>query len=974
MSKKISLLLLFSLLFTLTFTLTGSAMAQNPDPNSLNFADYELKLTDYTLPNGLRVILAEDHSAPVVAVDTWYRVGGANDPEGRSGFAHLYEHMMFEGSANVPNGQWDVLLESIGANHNAYTANDKTAFWEVAPSNQLPRVLWMESDRMASLNVTEQAFENQRKVVIEEFNQRVANRPYGLANRRLFTQPMQGYVPYERSVIGSVEDLNAATLKEVKDFHDTYYKPNNATLVIVGDIDVAQTQKLVQAYYGDIPAGPEVTPILKRYPLPPEFPVLRTDTASGCKIGSEETLIDPQVEVPRWAATLVGPVRGNPDFYALKLLTDILAGGNSSRFEQNIVQQGKAASAYVGLSDYLGASILYAIAQPNSGDPVEKMPDLVRAEFAKVISDGVTQAELDRVKKQELVNAITSFRESALNSAEWLQDAVLTFGDPKRMTDEVARYQAVTLADIQRAAQTYLCDKPMNIQLTLKEGQEVLSKDPGPLVKSVEPALSGGEGVKPTAEPASKVLDIELTKDVLASLPEGAISRTAVPAALPVSKSTFPPFKQFKLDNGLNVIFVPQTEVPKLRLELAVGGSNAAVPADKQGVADLMADLLTKGTKTRSAAEIAETIEAAGGSVGSNAALEWTSLSVDALASDATLAFDLLNDMARNAAFPEKEFEVDKTQTLTYLQQDAVNSTSMANRQFGRLAYGGHPYGFITSSETVGQLTRADLVEFHQTYFKPNNALLVIVGDLTAEEAQTQAERVFGDWASAEAPDFLQYPEAKLGDTSLIYLVDRPTSEQATVQVGNRAINARNPDRYALEVVNTVLGSGSSSRLYTNLREDKGYTYGVYSRFGRPNDVSTFRVVGDVSQDHAGDAVQEILKELKRIRTEPISDKELTEAKNQLIGSFALALEQPSDFADALATRFLTGVPIDELKNYLQNIEQVTAGEAQAAAASYIDSEQPIIVVVGDAKVVKPQLEEIGQVVVVDNEGKKIEE
>ncbi|MCK6630096.1 MAG: insulinase family protein [Anaerolineae bacterium] len=948
------LLCLFGLLL-----FSSPTYAQPPD---LNFADYELPLTDYTLPNGLRVILAEDHSAPVVAVDIWYHVGAANDPEGRSGFAHMFEHMMFEGSANIANGEWDKLLESIGANHNAYTANDKTAYWEVAPANQLPRILWMESDRMASLAVTEKAWETQRDVVIEEFNQRVANRPYGAANRRLFTQPMQGYVPYERSVIGSVEDLNAAKLPELQAFHDRYYKPNNATLVIVGNIDLELTQTLVQAYFGDIPAGEALAPITEQYPLPAEFPTLRTDEMTGCAIGTEETMIDPQVEVPRWASTVVGPPRGTPDFYALSLLTDILAGGSSSRFEQNIIRQGKAASAYVGLSDYLGASIIYAIAQPNSGDALETMPKLVRAEFDSVIADGVSEAELARVKKQTLVGSITSFRESALNSAEWLQDAVLTFDDPAAIADELAQYEAVTVDDIQRVAQTYLCDKPMNIQLTLKEGEEVLSDYPGLLVEPVEIALE--------SEPASEAMDSE----VLADLPEGVVSRTEIPEALPVTESNFPPFEQFTLDNDLNVIFVPQTETPKLRLQLNVGGSNAAAPAEQQGVADLMADLLTKGTESRSAAEIAETIEAAGGSVGSSAALEWTSLSVDAPTTETTLAFDLLSDMARHATFPKKEFDVVKTQTLTFLEQDEVNPASMANRQFGRIAYGGHPYGFITDLQTVSSLTREDVVEFHQTYYKPNNALLVIVGDITTEEAKAEAERVFGDWESGDVPDFLNYPEAELGDTSLIYLVDRPTSEQATVQVGNRAIDARNPDRYALAVVNTLLGGGSSSRLYRNLREDKGYTYGVYSRFGRPNDTSTFRVVGDVSQDHAADAVQEILTELERIRSEPIAEQELTDAKNQLIGNFALAIEQPADFADQLATRYLTGIPIEELNDYLQAIEQVTAEEAQAAAAKYIDSDQPIIVVVGDAEVVKPQLEQLGPVMVIDNEGKEIEE
>jgi zinc protease len=958
MLKKTFWLCLFLLLLGHTSTLP--ALAQEPPQTELNIADYMPDITDYTLPNGLRVILAQDHSAPVAAVNIWYRVGGADDPANRSGFAHLFEHLMFEGSDHIPNGQWDILLESIGANHNAYTANDKTVYWTVAPSNQLPRVLWMESDRMASLAVTQKAYETQRDVVIQEFNQRVANQPYGAANRRLFTQPMQGYPPYDRSVIGSVEDLQAATLPEVKKFHDTYYKPNNATLTIVGDIDLEQTKALVDAYFADIPAGPAVTPILTQYPLPEEFPVTETDPVTGCRLGTAETLIDPRVEVPRWAATVVGPARDNPDFYALKLLTDILAGGSSSRFEQNIIRQGKAASAYVGLNDYQGASILYAIAQPNFGDPLDKMPELILSEFDQVIKNGVTEAELARVKQQLLVSSITGFRQSVLDTAEWLQDATLTFGDPNAVADEVARYQTVTLEDIQRVAQTYLCDKPLNTQITLNEGEEVLAESPGLLVEpvTVGPPAAGPTPAKPSNQAATE-------------LPAGAISRTShPPAALPVPELNLPPFEQFTLANGLEVIFVPQTETPQVQLQLAVGGSNPATPADKQGVADFVADLLSKGTTTRSAAQIAEAIEGVGGSVSTSAALEWLTLSAAAPSPEADLAFDLLADIARNPTFPEQEFEVNKTQTLTFLEQDAVNPTSMANRQFGRIAYGDHPYGFITDPDTVNNLTRADVVNFHQTFFKPDNALLVIVGDLTAPKARAQAERVFGDWEKGAAPDFLDYPAAQTGDTGVIYLVDRPTSEQATIQIGNLAMNARNPDRYALELVNTVLGGGSAARLYSNLREDKGYTYGVYSRFGRPNDTSTFRVVGDFNQDNAADAIREILEELKTIRTEPISAQELEQAKGQIIGSFALAIEEPSDFANQLATRRLTGVPIEELETYLQKIEAVTAVEAQAAASKYINSDQPIIVVVGNAEKLQPQLEQLGRLVIVDNEGK----
>ncbi len=972
MLRKIPLLLW--LLFLLSLMPAGPVLARAPESTEINFEDYQLDLVDYSLSNGLRVILAEDHSAPVVAVDIWYDVGGADDPQDRSGFAHLFEHMMFRGSDNVGDGEYDALLEAIGANNNAYTTIDHTAYWEVAPANQLPLVLWLESDRMASLAVTQESFETEREVVIEEFNQRVANSPYGVSNRRLFTQPMQGYPPYERSVIGSVEDLQAANLTEVQAFFDTYYRPNKATLVIVGDIDIELTRILVQAYFGDIPAGEAVTPILERYPLPDQFPVLRTDSVTGCQIGSEEVLIDPLVELPRFTATVVGPPRGTPDFYALELLVDILGSGDSSRFEQNIIRQGLAASAFIGLRDYQGASILFSGAFPNAGDTIETTQALLRAEFDEVMANGVTEAELARVKKQIQVGAITSFRQSAHSTAEWLQDAVLTFGDPYAIADELAQYEAVILEEVQRVAQTYFCDRPMNILVTLPEGEEVLANYPGLLVEPVQVEGSRGIPMPGPDETGPEVEKIELTDELLAGLPEGIISRTTRPASLPVAKSNFPPFDTFSLDNGLEVIFVQQPEVPKLRLELFVGGSNAAAPADKQGVADFMAELLTKGTTTRSAAQIAQRIESVGGSVGSSAALEWTTLSVETLSTNTPLAFNFLEDMARHSNFPQKEFDVIKEQTLTFLEQDEVDPDTLANHQFGRIAYGNHPYGFYTSRETVENLTRQDVVEFYQTYFKPNNALLVIVGNITPAEARAQTERVFGGWQPGQVPDFLDYPQAQLGDIGLIYLIDRPDSEQATIQVGNRAINARNPDRYALIVANAILGTGSSSRLYTNLRADKGYTYGIYSRFGRPNDTSTFRVLTDVDQNNAGDAIREILNELETIRTEPVSAQELAEAKGLLFGNFALAIEEPADFASQLATRYLTGVPIEELNTYLQSLEQVTADQVLTAAANYIDSEQPIIVVVGDAAVVKPQLAEIGHVVVVDGDGNVVEE
>jgi zinc protease len=931
------------------FLLPFPLQASEPD---IDFNDYMIESVDYTLANGLRVILAEDHSAPVVAVNTWYRVGSANDPQGRSGFAHLFEHLMFRGSGQVEDGQYDLLLEAVGAENNAYTTNDYTAYWVKAPAHELPRVLWLESDRLASLQITQPVFEAERDVVIQEFNQDVLNSPYGQTFERLYSLPLQGYPPYERTTIGSPADLEQARLKEVQDFFEAYYKPNNATLAIIGDIDIELTKALVEAYFGDIPAGEAVTPLTERYPLP-EFPVTGADSA-GCNLGWEETLIDPLTELPLFTAAVVGPPRGTPDYYALDLLALILGNGDSSRLYQNVISQGLAIEAWAGLDLFAGASLFNGYVLPNDGETPAEAQALFRAELQQLMGQGVTEAELARAKQQVKVDTITYLRASTLDTAEMLQDAILYFDDPMAIATELARYEAVTPADIQRVAKIYFCDKPMTIIFTLPEGEEERADYPGQLV---QPAAA-----TPPARPIPAA-----TPEAAVELPEGVVNRTGLPAALPMAETSGPTFQTFSLENGLEVIFVEQTELPKLRLQLYVGGSIAAVPADRQGLAELTADLLTKGTTRRSATEIAEAIESVGGYVSAEAGTEWLLLEADALTTDADLAFDLLADMAGNATFPQEELEVAQEQFLALLEQNETDPIFLADRQFNRFLFGDHPYGFSMTPETVAGLDRAALVEFYQTYFKPNNALLVITGDISLAEAQAQTERVFGAWPAGEVPDYRDYPQAASGETDRIYLVDLPEAEQATIRVGNLAIRANDPDRYALEMVHLTLGGSFFARLNANLRADKGYTYGAYSDFDQWNDVGAFRISTEVDQAYSGDALREILKEWELIRSQSLSEQELVEEKGLAIGSFALAIEDPVTFAGKLAHYRLTGRPPAELNEYGQQIEQVTAAGILEAASSYL-AEQPVIVVAGNAELIKPQLEELGRVVIAGNE------
>jgi zinc protease len=946
MLKKFWPLILFFLSFNLI--LVSPVEATEPE---INFDDYGVNMVDYTLPNGLRVILAEDHSAPVVSVSTWYDVGSANDPEGHSGFAHLFEHLMFRGSDNVEDGEYDLFLEAVGAENNAYTLEDYTAYWVRAPAHELPRVLWLESDRMASLQLTEEIFEAERDVVIQEYNQDVLNSPYGLTFEHLYSLPFQGYPPYERTVIGNPAELEAASLEEVQQFFDTYYKPNNATLAIVGDIKLEATQALVDAYFGDIPATAEVTPILEQYPLP-DFPVGRTDASTGCNIGWEETLVDPLAELPLFAGAVVGPPPGTSDYYALDLLGLILGNGDSSRFYQNIVSQGLASEAWVGLDIFKGASLFNGYVVPNTDETAEEAQALFREELQQVIEEGVTELELARAKQQVKVDTLTYFRTSSLDTAEMLQDAILNFDDPQAIAKELERYEAVTLADIDRVAQTYLCKKPLNMIITLPEGEEVQAEYPGPLVTPV--------AVKPAASPIPAA-----TPEKRVELPEGVVNRTGLPASLPLSKEGGLTYETFELDNGLKVIFVEQHELPKLRLQLYVGGSQMAVPASQQGLADLTAEMLTKGTTTRSATEIAEQIESEGGYLSAAADTEWLLLEADALKTEAPLAFELLADVARNATFPQEEFEVIQEQSLSSQAFNEVDPNFLADQKFNQLTFGDHPYGSSVTTESLEELSREDIVDFYQTYFKPNNALLVITADMSLEEVRRQTEQVFSDWPAGEVPDFLDQPQPITGKTGVIYLIDQPDAQQATLRVGNLAIAANDPNRYPLEMVHTTLGGSFFSRLNMNLRADKGYTYGVYSDLDHLNETGAFLISTDVDQEYTGEALQEILKEWETIRTQPLSAQELADKKGLTLGSLALTLEDPVNFASTLATYQLTGLPLTELESYQQGIEELTSADILKAATTYL-SDQPVIVVAGNAELLKPQLEPLGEVVEVE--------
>jgi zinc protease len=721
-------------------------------------------------------------------------------------------------------------------------------------------------------------------------------------------------------------------------------------LALVGDIDIPQTKALIEAYFGDIPAGAPVAAALDVYPPPAEFPVTRTDATSGCAIGHEETLIDPRAELPSALAAVVGPGPGQPDYYALGVLANILATGDSSRLSQNILDEGLASSIWAGhMDDGLKTSEFIAQIIPNAGDEVTGAADLLRAEFANVRAEGVTEAELQRAKNQIQLNMVTGFRDSAFETTEWLQWFARVYGDPDQLEQELAGYLAVTAEDVQRVAQTYLCDRPMSWITVLQEGEAVTSEYPGALVEPVE-----------------------VSPDPLDGLPDGVVSRTSPPTALPDVDMALAPFTSFELDNGLDVIFVAQTKTPQLTAALYVGSSDAALPADQQGLAALLADLLTKGTDTRAADEISAAIEDIGGEVAAEANTEYIVVQASGPATARTVIFDTLADITLNPTFPATEFAIAQEQQLSNLEFVASDPDTLAWQQYQRIAFPGHPYGLYATPETVTALAPDDLADFHTAHFVPDNAVLVIAGDLTADEAQAEAERAFGDWAG-DAPAAVEYPEAAAGDTSAIYLIDLPDAEQATILAGNRSASVNDPDRFALYVANHILGGTFNSRLNYNLREEHGYTYGVYSSVDPLRAPGYFYIYGSVGQDVAGPALAEVLYELDRLQTAPIPDEELADAQSYLISSYLMRNADMDTYARTLGYTAISGLDPETVNAVVDNYAAVSAADAQAAARRYIEAEQPVIVVAASAAAVQAQLEELGEVVVVDAEGNPLE-
>ncbi|MDE2637332.1 MAG: pitrilysin family protein [Chloroflexota bacterium] len=895
--------------------------------SGLSYAEAEqsLDLERYWLENGLEVILVRDTTAPTVAVDIWYRVGSANDPPGKSGFAHLFEHMMFEGSPHVPNNGMDQLLEPVGGSSNAYVNNDYTVYYDTVPSHQLPLALWLEADRMAGLDVTQENLDNQRAIVIEELQRSYDNRPYGTAVKALITVPYS-YEPYKRPAIGNIDDVNAAQIEDVIEFHRTYYLPNNATLVVAGDIDFEVTKTMIEDLFGPIPGGDDP-------PALPEFVPVDQEEAEFI------TIEDPFINIPALLVAYEIPPLVHEDYPALSVLSRVLSVGDSSRLAKRLVDTGKALQADAWIDGNRGPGYFAFILLANVGVDLAELEEASYEELQKIIDEGVPQEELEKVIAGIRSSNILGL-ETALGLAESVQSANYYSGDPQAVFSGINRYEAVTSEDIQRVALEYLEESDRHVFNVVETDAEA----------------------PPPVEPYAAEETIEHEPDY-----RYVIEQDEPPPPLDSNEFNFPTITENVLGNGLEVVVIEQPNMPIISLDVYLAGGSTAQPTDLAGTAGITGYLISRGTETRSAQDIAGAIEQVGGAVGSVGSSDFLQLGVFALIEDADLAFDLLADMTLNANFPENEFEREQTEWISSLEAGMAQPGFVARRIFDNRLYSSeHGYGNLYTLESLEAITRDDIVAFYESRSTPDNAVLIIAGAITTEEGLAYAEQHFADWeGSAEA---IAYPALPDNSGQQILLVDRPGSTQATFRIGNIGIQGASLDYFPARVLNHVLGGTFSSRLVQNIREEKGYTYSIGSGFSFPADMGYFLVSADVRNDVIAPALEEVFSEIERIQSEPLTDQEINDARDGIVGEWVFGLETYQDFVEAVASYKIRGVELVRLNKWLGYIKDVTTDDVLEIANTYIRPEDFIIVVVGDASAIQEQLETLGEVALIEAE------
>ncbi|MCE9522303.1 MAG: insulinase family protein [Alphaproteobacteria bacterium] len=902
-----------------------SEPAQKPPaaPETKSLKVEPLKFTERTLANGLKVYAMPDPNTANVSVQVWYDVGSKDDPIGRSGFAHLFEHIMFKATRNMPAETLDRLTEDVGGFNNASTYDDFTNYYEVVPANHLERVLWAEADRMGSLVVDQAIFASERDVVKEEYRQRILASPYGKLFGLYLAQTNFGVHPYGRPGIGSIEDLNAATVDDVRAFHAAYYRPDNAVLVIAGNFDPATLDKWVDQYFAPLAtpkrAIPRVTAVEPARTAPREF-----------------TVYEPNTPLPAVSISYPQPNALSPDIATLTVLDAIMSKGESSRLYQSLVYtQQVAAEVFTNFEPTRDAGAYTLAAVLSEGKSPDDGVKSLMAEIARLRDTAVTAAELDEAKNELLAEAVQQ-RETAFGRASELANSLIRFRDGKYADKLLADIQAVTAADVQRVAKAILNDQQ---RITIRY-----------LSAETKPKDAKADTIATAATIQAQKLDIpkeEVT--VFALEPEATRAKPPAPGAAVSAKLPTP--AERTLANGLRVIVASKRDLPLLSAELRILSGSSSDPAGRAGIASLSADVLTKGTKTRSATDIARQIESLGASLSAGAGADSSTVSLETLSSRAPEAFAIAADVVRNPAYAAEEVERQRQQSLDGLSVSLRQPGSVARYAMARILFGAGPYGSVESPTSIAAIKRDDVAGFHASEWRPDNAVLVISGDVSDDDGFKLAEKFFGDWAKPATPLAAKPDAAQHAQGTRAVLIDLPKSGQAAVFFGMHGLARTDADYYPAVVANSILGGGYSARLNQEIRIKRGLSYGANSSLSPRLAPGPITALAQTKNETAVQVVDLMELELKRLGATNAAADELTARQANLIGSFGRDVETTSGLGGQLTQLAAFNLPLGKLQSYVADVGAVTSDQVKTLAARLYDPANASIVVVGDGAV-----------------------
>jgi zinc protease len=883
----------------------------------------DIPYTKFVLANGLTVLVHEDHKAPIVAVNTWYHVGSKNEQMGKTGFAHLFEHLMFSGSENF-NFTYLQAMQRVGATGmNGTTNNDRTNYFENVPTSMLDYALFAESDRMGHLlGVLDQKKLDLQRGVVQNEKRQGENQPYGVTELILTENTYPVGHPYSWTVIGSMKDLDAASMSDVQNWFKTYYGPNNVTVVIAGDITPEVARQKVEKYYGEIPAGP---------------PIAKQEAWVAKRTGTHRGWVQDRVPQARLYRVWNVPQFGSPEEAQLDLVAQVLGTGKTSRLYKRLVYQDQIATAATANDDNneIGGQFDFTLtAKP--GVELSKVEKAADEELQRFLKNGPTEAELQLAKTQILGNyARIVERIGGFGGKSDLLARCQTYtGNPECYKVYLKRIEAATPASVKKAATDWLSD--------------------GDYVLDVEPF--------PTNLKADAKLD-----------------RSKLPDPGPPSSLNLPPMQRATLSNGLKIVLAERHTAPVVNFSLMVDSGYSADPANSPGVVSFSQRMLEEGTPTRDSLKIGEELESLSANFNAGANLDWATVNLNALKVNMDKALEIYGDLILHPAFPQKEFARLQKDRLAAIQREKVNPQAMAMRVVPGLLYGtGHPYSRpltgTGTEDSVRKMTREDLVKFHDTWFKPNNSILLVVGDTTLAEVKPKLERLFAGWKPSDVPK-KNVPQVQQPAKDIVYLIDRPGSEQSVIFGAQLAPPSNDPDVIPLRLVNDIFGGTFSSRINMNLREDKHWSYGVFSTLPQARGQRPYLSVSAVQTDKTQESLAELVKEYGDVAgSRPIAAEELKDAQKNATLGLAGSFETVQQLAGAYSTILQYNLPEDYYNTYTQKALALSPDQANAIAKRFIQPDHLIWVVVGDMSRVEAGVRslKLGEVRKIDADGNPV--